>query len=104
MKKFMLFDLLKLRTGKSSEDAKAYFDGLTEIFERHGLSRSDEPMVAMKTLRGSAGADVINLWETDNPETSMQGMAGDPEYQAKVPERDAIFDLESSSVILAQRT
>lgn len=103
MAKFLLLDLLKLRAGKSPAEATAYFDSIKGVFDRHGMARSDVPLTAVKTMRGSTEADVVNFWETNNPEASLKGMQGDAEYQAQVPVRDQIFDLEASTVILTQR-
>ena len=92
---FLLLDVLPLKAGHTPDEARSYFDGLRDVFERHGLTRSDRPLTAVKTLRGTARADVVNLWETQDAEASMKGLQGDPEYQARVPDRDAMFDLET---------
>lgn len=104
MKQHLLLDILKLKPGKTAEEATAYFDGLKAVFERVGLSREDVPLVALKTLRGNTQADVVNLWASDDAPTSMGAMAADEEYQANVPLRDQIFDLENSTVILTKRS
>lgn len=100
----LLLDILKLKPGKTAAEATAYFDSLKPVFERVGLSRSDVPLVALKTLRGSTEADVVNLWQSDDAAASMGAMAADAEYQSKVELRDEIFDLENSTVILTQRS
>lgn len=99
----LLLDILPLKEGRSVDEAHAYFDDLRDVFDRHGLKRADQPLTALKTLRGSAAADVVNLWETNDAEASMKGMAGDPVYQAQIEKRDALFDLERATVILTQR-
>ena len=101
---FLLVDILPLKPGRTFEEAVAYFDGLQTVFKRHGMRRLDRPLKAMKTLRGSVTGDMVNLFEIDNPETSLAGMRDDPDYQAKVTQRDAIFDLEQASIVLTQRT
>ncbi|KAJ55793.1 hypothetical protein ACMU_08430 [Actibacterium mucosum KCTC 23349] len=103
MSTFLILDILKLKPGKTPAEAVAYFDSVKPVFDRHGLVRSDVPLTAMKALRGTVEADVVNFWETENPEVSMKGMAGDPEYQAQVPVRDTIFDLDASTILLTKR-
>lgn len=100
---FVLVDILPLKSGKSVDDAIAYFNDIRPVLERHGLVRIDAPLKALKTLRGAQTANLVNLFATENVETSMKGMQGDPEYQARIPVRDALFDLENSSVILTRR-
>ncbi len=101
---FILVDILPLKPGHDLESAVAYFDDLKPVFERHGLRRLDRPLKASKILRGDVAADMVNLFETDDPEASLTGMREDPDYQAKTSLRDAIFDLERASIILTART
>lgn len=98
----LLVDILPLKEGRTADEAVAHFEGLKDVFEKHGLKRSGRPLAALKTLRGKAKADVVNLWETNDAEASMKGMAADPDYQAHIAARDALFDLESATIILTQ--
>lgn len=100
---YILVDILPFKEGKTIDDALAYFEKVRPAMERHGLTRLDAPLEAHKALRGTQQANLVNLFETDDPETSMKGMAGDPEYQSHVPLRDSIFDIENASIILTSR-
>ncbi|MQQ10293.1 hypothetical protein GFB49_17635 [Epibacterium sp. SM1979] len=100
---YVLVDILPLKKGKSVADAMSYFDKVKPAMERHGLTRLNEPLEAHKMLRGTQTANLVNLFETVDPESSMQGMASDPEYQSYVPLRDTIFDLDNASIILTSR-
>lgn len=99
---FLIVDILPLNTGQSVDDAVAYFEGLKPVFERHGLTRVDRPLEVVKTLRGSASANLINLFQTEDAEASMKGMGADPEYQSHIALRDQIFDLENATIHLVQ--
>ena len=100
---FLIVDILKLQPGRTIEEAIAYFEELKPVLESHGIRRFDRPLGVQKFLRGDASADLVNLLETDNPEQSLKGMASDPAYQQKVPERDKLFDLENSMIALTLR-
>lgn len=100
---YILVDILPLKNGKTIADALKYFDKVKPAMERHGLTRLDSPLEAHKALRGTQTADLVNLFETSDPDASLKGMATDPEYQAQVPLRDTIFDLENASIILTTR-
>lgn len=99
----ILVDILPLKEGKTVAEALAYFEKVKPAMERHGLTRVDDPLEAHRILRGNQAANLVNLFATDDPEASMKGMASDPEYQANVPLRDTIFDLENASIILTTR-
>ena len=100
---YLLVDILPLKPGNTLDDAISYFEELKPVFERHGLIRLDRPLQSRKTLRGEIDADMVNLFETDNPERSLPGLQGDPDYQAKVPARDRIFDLERATILMTER-
>ena len=100
---YIVVDILPLKEGKTVAEALAYFEKVKPAMERNGLKRVDAPLEAHKILRGTQAANLVNLFETEDPETSMKGMAGDPEYQANVALRDTIFDLENASIILTTR-
>lgn len=100
---YILVDILPFKEGKTIEDALAYFEKVRPAMERNGLQRVDAPLRALKSLRGAQQADLVNLFETDDPETSMQGMAGDAEYQSHIALRDSIFELENASIILTTK-
>lgn len=100
---YILVDILPIKDGKSIEDALAYFNKVRPAMERHGLKRIDQPLEAHKVLRGNQTADLVNLFETSDPEASMKGMGSDPEYQANIALRDTIFDLENASIVLTTR-
>ena len=100
---FILVDILPLKDGRRYDEATAYFDKAAPIMARHGITRVDAPLQAVKAMRGTQAADMVNLFAADDPQTAMPALAGDPDYQALVPERDALFDLEKSSVILTRR-
>lgn len=101
---FVLIDILPLKDGATYDEAVAYFTDLKPVFDRHGLKRVDQPLNAVKALRGDVPANLVNLFETDNPEASMMGMRDDPEYQAQIEKRDRIFDLERASILLTKRS
>ncbi len=100
---FILVDILPLKPGKTVADALAYFEKVRPAMERHGLTRIDQPLQAQKILRGTQAANLVNLFETKDPETSMKGVSTDPEYQKNIPLRDRTFDLENASIILTTR-
>ena len=95
----MIIDVLKLKEGKTVEEAVAYFESAKALFEGHGIVRVDAPLKVAKVARGQA-ADLVNIFKTENPEVSMGGLMNDPEYKAIVPQRDEIFDLENSTILL----
>ncbi|MBO6892336.1 MAG: hypothetical protein JJ866_10385 [Roseibium sp.] len=101
--KFVILDILPLKEGASVEDAKAYFDKIEPILARHGMTRNDQPLDVVKFLRGSAKAQVINLWNSENPEASFQGVFGDEEYRSNIPNRDRIFNLKEANIIITER-
>lgn len=100
---FVLVDILPLKPGATVEEAVAYFDGLKPVFERHGLTRLDQPLRAEKALRGSVPANLVNLFQTANPEASLKGMSEDPEYQTQMARRDQLFDLEQATILLTSQ-
>lgn len=100
---FILVDILPIKSGATVNEAVEYFDGLKPVFQRHGLTRIDAPLKAVKAMRGDVPADLVNLFETENPEASLMGMRDDPDYQAQATERDRIFDLERASILLTKR-
>lgn len=100
---FLLIDVLPLKPGATLDEAIDYFDGLKPVFDKHGLKRVDRPLEAKKALRGEVPADLVNFFETENPEASMTGMRDDPAYQSKTSDRDRIFDLDRASILLTQR-
>ena len=97
---YLLLDILKLKPGKTVEDAVAYFDKLAPIFDEVGITRLDRPLKAAGVMRGSIEAEQVNLFEMEDPQKSMPAMQSHPDYQAMIPVRDAIFDLENSTVLL----
>ncbi|CUH81679.1 hypothetical protein TRM7557_03548 [Tritonibacter multivorans] len=100
---FVLVDILPLKPGATLEEAVAYFDGLKPVFERHGLQRLDQPLRAEKALRGAVPANLVNLFQTADPESSLKGMSEDPEYQSQMARRDQLFDLEQATILLTAR-
>lgn len=100
---YILVDILPLKPGKTVAEAISYFDKVRPAMERHGLKRIDQPLEAHKILRGNQKANLVNLFETQDPETSIKGMGSDPDYQANVILRDSIFDLENASIIVTKR-
>ncbi|MFS2317688.1 hypothetical protein RMQ97_07090 [Maricaulis sp. D1M11] len=100
---FVLIDILPLKDGASFEQAVGYFETLKPVFERHGLRRVDQPLQPVKVLRGEVQADLVNLFETENPEVSLAGMRDDPDYQAQIELRDTVFDLDRASIVLTRR-
>ncbi|MFY0679546.1 MAG: hypothetical protein JXR13_03125 [Thalassovita sp.] len=101
---YILVDILPFKDGKTMDDALAYFEKVRPAMERNGLRRVDAALEAHKILRGTQGANMVNLFATDDPETSMKGMASDEEYQSNIALRDSIFDLENASIILTTST
>lgn len=100
---YILVDILPFKDGKTLDDALAYFEKVRPAMERNGLRRVDVPLQANKVARGAQRADLVNLFETDNPEVSMKGMSEDAEYQSHIPLRDAIFDLAQASIIVTTK-
>lgn len=100
---YILVDILPIKAGKTLEDALAYFEKVRPAMERHGLKRIEQPLQAHKVLRGNQAADLVNLFETQDPDMSLKGMGSDPEYQANIALRDTIFDLENASIVLTMR-
>ena len=99
----IIVDMLPLQPGRSVEEAIAYFEELKPIFEKHGLKRLDAPLKVMQIMRGESPAQLINLFETDDPQVSMKGLSEDPAYQAKIPTRDEIFDLSKATIAATTR-
>lgn len=100
----ILVDALKLNPGRTVTEAHQYFESISSILERHGFKRVVEPLEAKSLLRGSLDAQLINLFEVEDPKQSLGGMMEDPDYQTVIPMRDEIFDLENSSVLVTARS
>lgn len=100
----ILIDILKLKNGRTVEEAIQYFSDLKPVFERHGITRLDQPLKVATIMRGDLSGELVNLFATDDPQTSMSGMTSDPDYQAKIPLRDEIFDLENSTIAMTVRS
>ena len=99
----VLIDILKLKNGRTVDEAIEYFEGLKPVFEKHGLTRLDRPLRVGNIMRGDLSAELINLFVTHDPQTSLKGMSSDPAYQAMIPRRDEIFDLENSTIAMTTR-
>ncbi len=101
--KFIIVDILPLNSGISLDEATAYFQDVEPILAKHGMTRSDAVLDVTTILRGSAKADVINLWESDNPQASFQGIFSDAEYKTHITNRDRIFNLNEANIIVTER-
>lgn len=101
---FLVLDILPLKEGATLEQAYAYFEAVEPIFERYDFVRSDAPLETLDVVRGGVQTDVVNLWETSNPQAAFEGIFSDEEYlHIHVPTRDAIFDLEDATIVVTQR-
>lgn len=100
---FLLVDILVLKEGKTLADAKAYFEKVEPIFKKYNMYRSDEVLDVMQVPRGTLQAQVINLWETTNPDAAFKGIFSDKEYEAFIPLREEVFDMPKATVVVTQR-
>ena len=101
---FLVVDILPLKSGKTVADAQAYFDGVESILARYGMTRVDQELRVTRVARGSLRANVINLWESNDPDAAFKGVFSDREYKEEyVPQRDAIFDMSKATVVVTQR-
>lgn len=101
--KFLILDILPLKEGATADQAKAYFDAVEPILAKYGMTRSDTVLDVAKIVRGSAKAQIVNLWDTDNPDVSFKGVFSDEDYKTHISDRDRIFDLEAATIIVTQR-
>lgn len=100
---FLILDILPLKEGKTLEDANEYFENVEPIFERYKFTRAQAPLKVLSIPRGSIEAQVVNLWETPDPDHAFKGIFSDQEYLKFVKDRDAIFQLEKATVIVTQQ-
>ena len=100
---FVIVDILPIHDGKTVADAEAYFDAVEPILAKHGMTRSDEVLKVTKMVRGTVPAQVINLWESDNPDASFKAIFSDKEYLAHTHIRDSVFDLKAATIIITER-
>lgn len=101
---FLILDILPLKEGATLEQAYAYFEDVEPIFERYDFVRSDTPLETLDVLRGGVQTDVVNLWETSDPQAAFDGIFSDEEYlHLHVPTRDAIFDLKDATIVVTKR-
>ena len=101
---FVILDILPLKSGVKVEEAHAYFERVEPILEQYGLSRTDHALEVAAVPRGSVKAQVVNLWESDDPMKGMQAVLNDPYYKENiVPLRDRIFDMRNATVIITKR-
>lgn len=100
---FLVLDILPIQEDQTLEAAETYFDAVEPIFARYGLTRSDKVLSVVGIPRGTVKAQVVNLWQSDNPQASFDGIFSDKEYLTHTADRDAIFDLEAATVIVTQR-
>lgn len=101
--KFLLIDILVLKQGKTLQDAKAYFSAVEPIFEKYQLYRTDDVLDVMQIARGDINAQVINLWETPDPQGAFKGIFSDKSYEKYVSLRDEIFDMKKATVVVTER-
>ena len=99
----VLIDLLELKPGVTPQEAHDYFGRAMPFLERNGIRRIDSMLEVKQVARGTSNTRVINIFETEDPKTSMPALQADKDYQELVPERDRIFDLEASTVLMTAR-
>ena len=99
----LILDILPLHEGKTVADAEAYFEKVEPILARHGMTRSDSTLEVRTTVRGAIDAQVVNLWETRDPQASFQGVFADPDYLKHAALRDSIFDLANANILITAR-
>ena len=100
---FLILDILPLKQGRSVEEAKVYFEAVEPIFARHGMVRSDKALTIVSVLRGNLDAEVVNLWQTGDPDASIKGIFSDKDYLGHSALRDSIFDLEAATIVVTER-
>lgn len=100
---FYLLDILKLKPGKTVEDAAQYFDELAPIFAEVGIERVDQPLKVGSVMRGPLNAEFVNIFKMEDPKSAMGAMQSHADYQVKIPVRDATFDLENSAVLVTTK-
>lgn len=92
-------DMLYLAEGKTTADAKAYFDKSSPILAKHGMSRLMPGFVITEKLSGEIEPNVINVWEIASPDT-FDKIYADPAYLKIVPLRDSTFDMSRSHMFM----
>ena len=103
-KAFLVLDILPLKEGATLEQAYDYFKCVEPIFEKYDFSRSDAALEVIAIPRGPVEAEVVNLWATNNPQASFDGIFADADYlENHVPLRDKIFDLKEATIIITKR-
>ena len=100
---FLILDILPLHHGRTSAEAQAYFTDVEPIFARYGLTRSDQPLQVVDIVRGKIDAQVVNLWQTDDPQKAFNGIFSDEDYLQYVATRDKIFNLERATIMVTER-
>ena len=102
--KYVVLDMLPIQEGRTLAEAKAYMRDVEPILARHGMKRSDKILSVQQVMRGDFKAVMVNLWESDNPQASFQGVFNDPEYTENFPtRRDALFDMPNAVVVVTKR-
>lgn len=100
---FLILDILPLHEGQTLDAAESYFDAVEPIFARHGMTRSDAVLKVANVVRGGIEGQVINLWQTDNPQAAFDGIFSDEDYLTHTQSRDTIFDLKAATIIVTER-
>lgn len=100
---FLILDILPLQEGQTIEAAETYFDAVEPIFARYGMTRSDAVLKVANVVRGKVDAQVVNLWQTENPQASFDGIFSDEEYLTHTESRDTIFNLQAATIIVTER-
>ena len=100
---FTLVDILPLQSGKTMEDARAYFAKAGPLLQKHGITRVGSPYEVLQVMKGETNGNIVNIFEVDDPKSSMGALQEDPDYQTIIPLREAVFDFANATILMTKK-
>ncbi len=99
---YVLIDLVVLNAGFTETDRASYSKKTVKIASKYGIDMAQSYKIGTHIAgMGPKNALEFNLWTMPSP-TAMVALSGDTEYQANVPNRDKIHDMEALTLFLAR--
>ena len=100
--KYVLVDLVVLNDGYGPKDRDGYSKETQRIAKKYGFRKAHSfSLVNHLAGKGPKAAMELNLWELPDP-SAMQKLGEDAAYQANVPKRNQIHNMEALTLYLAR--
>lgn len=98
----ILVDLVVMQEGAGAEERDEYEDRIAPIAARYGLRLfAAYPISRRMSGAGPEEAMRLNFWSAPSP-NAMQQLGQDPDYQAIIPDRNRIHNMEAVTLFFAQ--